>query len=169
MAVQNSSLGLKSLKIADVVAAALPAAFDVELYDAQVGSASVTETEPTTENIQIEQKRGTYRKITTADGETTYTVQLYDLSTDQIQAVKGGTVAPATAEVGKRWSRTEQVEINKAVEIVTLDDFKIIFPNAHVSALITWPTTKGALGTITVTFTAQDHPMGDVIVEEPLA
>lgn len=168
MAVENSSIGLKSIKIADVDPAAIPTIFSLELEDAQVGSATVTETEPTKENIYIEQKKGVYRRITTQEGEVSYTIQLYDLSTDQIESVKGGTVTPATATVGKRWGRTEQVEIKKALELITLDDFKIYFPNADVSALITWPTTKTALGTITITFTALDHPAGDIVIEEPL-
>lgn len=169
MAVENSSLGLKSIKIADVVANGLPTSFTVEIPDAQIDSATVTETEPTREDIRTEQRKGVYRRITTEDGSVSYTVQTYDLSTDQLEALKGGTVTPATATVGKRWGRTEQVEMRKAVEIITLDDFKILFPNADVMALITWPTAKGALGTLTITFTALDHPMGDVIIEEPLA
>lgn len=168
MAVENSSLGLKSLKIAEVDPAALPSAYPIELKDAQVDSASVSETEPSVENIRIEQKKGIYRRIVTEEGVITYTIQLYDLSVDQIVAVKGGTVTPATATVGKRWGRTETVQMNKAMQLVTLDDFKIYFPNANVLALITWPTSRTALGTITVTFTAQDHPEGDILIEEPL-
>lgn len=169
MGAENSSLGLKSLKIAEVDPVGIPTSFTVELKDAQVGSAGVTETAAQTENIYTEQKKRIYRRIKTQEGEIQYTVQLYDLSVEQIAAVKGGTVTPATASVGKRWGRTETVELSKALEIITLDDVKIILPNAYVEALITWPTTKTALGTITVTFTAQDHPMGDIIVEEPLA
>ena len=168
MAVENSSLGLKSIKIAEVNPLAIPDAYPVELYDAQVDSATIAETEPTVEDIRIEQKKGIYRRIVTEEGAVTYTIQLYDLSVDQISAVKGGTVTPATATVGKRWGRTETAELKKALELVTLDDFKIYFPNAHVLALITWPTSRTALGTITITFTAQDHPEGDIVIEEPL-
>ncbi|WP_282638095.1 hypothetical protein [Sphingobacterium thalpophilum] len=169
MAVEHSSIGLKSIKIAEVDPAAIPTTFNLELEDAQVGSATVTETEATKENIRTEQRKGIYRRITTQEGEVTYTVQLFDLSVDQINAVKGGTVTPATATVGKRWGRTETVDIIKALQLVTFDDFKIYFPKADVSALITWPTTKTALGTITLTFTALEHPAGDIVIEEPLS
>jgi len=168
MAVENSSIGLKSIKIADVNPLKIPETFTVELEDTQVGSASITETPATYENIRVEQKKGIYRRIKTEEGEVTYTTQLYDLSVDQIELVKGGTITPATATTGKRWGRTETVEITKALQLVTFDDFKIYFPNASISALITWPTTVGALGTMTLTFTGLDHPEGDIIIEEPL-
>ncbi|TDS14727.1 hypothetical protein [Sphingobacterium paludis] len=167
MAVEKSSLGLKRIGIADVLPNALPAAF-TELEDAQIDSASVTESEPTTEDVRIEQKKGIYRRIETAEGSTVFTVQLYDVSADNIAALKGGTVTPATAQVGKRWARKETVEITKALELVTLDDYKIYIPNGYVIALITWALSKSALATITLTITAQDHELGDILIEEPL-
>lgn len=168
MAVENSSLGLKRIGIANVVASALPTVF-TELHDAQIDSASLTESEPTTEDIRIEQKKGIYRRIETEEGSTVFTVQLYDVSPDNIALLKGGTVTPATAEVGKRWARTETVEVTKAVQLITLDDYKIYIPNGYVTALITWALSKSALATITLTIAAQDHELGDVIIEEPLA
>lgn len=168
MAVENSSIGLKSIKIAEVDPLKIPEVFTLELKDTQVDSATITETEATYENIRIEQRKGIYRRIQTEVGEVTYVAQLYDLSVDQIALVKGGTVTPATATVGKRWGRTETVELHKALELITLDDFKIYFPNAHISAVITWPTSRTALGTMTITFTALDHPVGDIVIEEPL-
>lgn len=167
MGVENSSLGLKRIGVAEVDAAALPTIF-TELEDAQIDSASLTESEPTTEDIRIEQKKGIYRRIETEEGSTVFTVQLYDVSPDNIALLKGGTVTPATAQTGKRWSRKETVEVTKALELVTLDDYKIYIPNGYVIALITWALAKSALATVTLTITAQEHELGDVIIEEPL-
>lgn len=167
MAVENSSLGLKYIGIANVDAETIPATYQ-ELEDAQIDSASLTESEPATEDIRIEQKPGVYRTITTAEGTTVFTVQLYDMSTDTLALLKGGTVTPPTATVGKRYAKKETFEVKKALKLVTLDDFKIFIPNGKVSANVTWTLAKSALATVTLTITAQDHLEGEVVYEEPL-
>lgn len=169
MAVKNSSLGLKYIGVADVVADAIPSEY-TELEDAQIDSASVTENEPSTEDIRIEQKAGIYRTITTEEGSTVFTVQLYDVSVDTIELLKGGTVTAPSAGQGKRWSNKDaSFEVNKAVKLITLDDFKLYIPNGKVVALVTFALAKSGLATLTLTITAQDHEEGSVLWEEPAA
>jgi len=171
MAVQHSSLGLRKIEIAEVDPAAIPAAW-TELEDAKIDSATLTENEPSTEDIRIEQRRGVYRTITTEEGSTVFTVELYDVSADNIARLKGGTVSPADAGagIGRRWSSKDAAfEVSKAVRLETLDGYRVYIPNAKVQALITFQLSRSGLATMTLTATAQDHPMGDVIVEEPVA
>jgi len=169
MAVENSSLGLKYIGVADVDPLAIPEIY-TELEDAQIDSASVTESEPSTEDIRTEQKPGIYRTITTEEGSTVFTVQLYDVSTDNLELLKGGTVTAPAAGKGKRWSnKNASFEVNKALKLETLDGFKYYIPNGKVVALVTFALAKSALATITLTITAQDHAEGSVLWEEPAA
>jgi len=170
MAVEKSSLGLKKIGIAPVDAAAIPGTWTV-LEDAKIGSATLTENEPTTEDIRIEQKASVYRTITTEEGSTEFTVELYDVAADTIALLKGGTVQPADtgAGIGRRWSSKDAAfEVVKAVRLETLDGYKVYIPNGKVSATITFALTRGELATVTVKITAQDHALGAVIVEEPI-
>jgi len=172
MAVENSSLGLKYIGLGEKLPTGLQETY-TELEDAQIDSASLTETDATYEDIRIEQKPGIYRRIVTEEGSIVFTVQLYDVSPDNINLLKGGTVTAATETVGKRWHMSkETVNIQKALKLVTLDDYIIYIPNGFVSALITWNLAKSQLATITLTITAQDvsdEDLGNVIIEEPLA
>jgi len=170
MAVQHSSLGLKYIGVAEVDPAEIPAVY-AELEDAKIDSATLTENEPSTEDVRIEQKRGVYRTITTEEGSTVFTVELYDVSADNIARLKGGAVQPAVPAdgIGKRWSSKDaSFEVAKAVRLETLDGYKVYIPNGKVSALVTFQLSRSGLATITLTVTAQQHPKGEVIVEEPL-
>lgn len=169
MGSEKSSLGLKYIGIAEVTPAAVPTTY-VELEDAQIDSASVTENEPSTEDIRIEQKSGVYRTIVTEEGSTVFTVQLYDVSVDNLEKLKGGTVTPSAAQIGKRWSNKDSsFEINKALKLETLDGYKLYIPNGKVIALVTFALAKSSLATVTLTITAQDHTSGSVLWEEPIA
>lgn len=167
MAVENSSLGLKYIGISDVS----PNPFDAtytELEDAQIDSASVTESEATTENIFIEQRSTVYRNITTQEGSTVFTVNLYDVSVDTLSRLKGGVVTAPSAGAGKRWSKKgASFEVTKALKLITLDNFILWIPNGKVVANIAFTLAKTALATVSLTITAQDHVEGDVIWEEP--
>jgi len=171
MAVEKSSLGLKKIEIADVPATGLPTAW-VELEDAQIDSASLTEGEATFEDIYIEQQRDVYRRIETQAGALTFTVQLYDVGADVLNLLKGGTVVPATGTTGKKWKApTETIQIVKAVRLTSLDDYKFVIPRGQVSALITFALAKSGLATITLTITAtkpSDDTLSIVEVEEPM-
>jgi len=170
MAVEKSSLGLKHIGIAAVDPADIPTAW-TELEDAKIDSATLTENEPSTEDVRIEQRPGVYRTITTEEGSTEFTVELYDVSTDTIALLKGGAVQPADAAagIGKRWSsRDASFEVAKAVRLETLDGYKVYIPNGKVAATITFALSRTSLATVTVKITAQAHPKGEVIVEEPL-
>lgn len=169
MAVEKSSLGLKYVGVAEVDPLVIPEIY-TELEDAQIDSASVTENEPTTEDIRIEQKTGIYRTITTEEGSTVFTVQMYDVSVDNLELLKGGTITPAAAGVGKRWSNKDtKFEVKKALKLETLDGFKLYIPNGRVIALVTFALSKSGLATLTLTITAQDHVEGSVLWEEPVA
>ncbi|PVH26299.1 phage tail tube protein [Sphingobacterium corticibacter] len=169
MAVEKSSLGLKYIGISNVSTTPFSATYK-ELEDAQIDSASLTESEPTTEDIYIEQKTNVYRNITTQMGSTVFTVQLYDVSADTLNLLKGGTVSAPTASVGKRWSnKNTNFEVTKALKLITLDGFIGYIPNGKVTANVTFSLAKSALATVTLTITAQDHEEGSVIWEEPLA
>lgn len=170
----ESSVGLKKIEIAAVPASGLPTAW-TELKAVKIGSAVLSESEDSTTNIKIEQKpKATYRKVTTEYGETTIAVEVYDVTADNLLLLKGGTVAAAVPGTsGKQWKKgSEAVEIQKAVKLTTFDDFIIIIPQAHVSALINWPLTVGELGSVSITFTAlqpTDTSLEEIIVEEPQA
>jgi len=169
MGAENSSLGLKYIGVADVTANAVPTVY-TELEDAVIDSASVTENEPTTEDIRIEQSRGIYRTITTEEGSTVFAVQLYDVSVDNLELLKGGTVTAPSAGKGKTWSNKDSsFEVNKAVKLETLDGYKLYIPNGRVVALVTFALAKSGLATVSLTITAQDHTEGSVLWEEPVA
>jgi len=170
MAVQHSSLGLKHIGIAAVDQTDIPTAW-TELEDAKIDSATLTENEPSTEDVRIEQKRGVYRTIVTEEGSTVFTVELYDVSADNIARLKGGAVTPAdtAAGIGRRWSSKDaSFDVYRAVRLETLDGYKVYIPNGKVSALVTFQLSRSGLATLTLTVTAQQHPKGEVIVEEPL-
>lgn len=170
MAANESSLGLKKIELADVLPTGIPTAW-TELEDTPIESATLSETEPTTENIFIEQSKNVYRTITTEDGVMTLVIDTYDVSPANIARLKGGTVTTATSSEGSKWQASnEVVEINKAIKITTLDDYILIIPNGKVVANINWQLTKTALARVTITITAQaplDPTLGALIVEAP--
>lgn len=170
MAAKESSLGLKKLEIADVVNTGLPSVW-TELEDVKIGTASLVESEPSTQDIFIEQKAGVYRNITTQEGVKTLTFELYDVSPANLALLKGGTVTAASESKGSTWKgSTSSVEIEKAVKVTTLDDYVLTIPNGKVVANINWLLTKEDLATVKVTITAQeplDDTLGDVMVEAP--
>lgn len=173
MAVIESSVGLKKVEIADVPATGLPTVW-TELKAAEIGSATLSESANTTENIKIEQSpSGNYRTIITEYGVKTFVVRLYDVTADNLNKLKGGTVTPAVPGTsGKIWKAPrEAVSKNQAVRLTTFDDYKIILPNGFLEALIDWPMTVGALGGVALTVTAQlpaDATLSDIEVEEPV-
>lgn len=168
----KSSVGLKKIEFADPVAEGLPSVWTT-IGDTQIGSASVTETEPTSTDIRIEEKPNSiYRRLTTEGGIEQFAANIYDLSADTILALKGGSVTGDGSSTAKKWSKSQElVTINKAVRITTFDDFVITFPNGLVQATINWPLTVGDLGQIAITVTAQaplDSDLSDVEITEPL-
>lgn len=173
MAVIQSSVGLKKVEIADVPATGLPTTW-TELKATEIGSATLSESANTTENIKIEQSpSGTYRTLITEYGVKTFVIRLYDVTADNLNKLKGGTVVPGGAGKGKTWKAPrEAVSKNQAVRLTTFDDYKIILPNGFLEALIDWPMTVGALGGVALTITAQlpaDTSLSDIEVEEPVS
>lgn len=173
MAVENSSLGLKYFGLAPVpTGGTLPADGDfVEIGDTQTGNATFAETEPTLENVEIEQQPGTYRVIETASGVITYTMSTYDVSPETLQELKGGDIIPAAAGRGQGWKMgSTAININRCAKLITLDDVEIYVPNARVTGLFNFATQKGALATIQVSLTVQNPgntALGAIMVFEP--
>jgi|GEM_PF-1414241 len=171
----ESSVGLKKIEIADVVktGTGIPSAWVKELKAAVIGTATFSETANTSTDIRIEQQpTGIYRRLTTEYGIKTIAVSLYDVSADNLNKLKGGTVTAAVPGTsGKKWNASrEAVDIEQAVRLTTFDDFKIIIPRARLEALIDWPLTVGDLGKVAITFTAllpELTTVSDLIVEEP--
>ena len=169
---KESSVGLKKIEIAAVPASGLPTVW-TELKAVKIGSAVLSESEDSTTNIKIEQKpKSTYRKVTTEYGESTIAVEVYDVTAANLLLLKGGNVTAAVPGTsGAKWNKgSEAVEIEKAVKLTTFDDFVIIMPQAHVSALINWPLTVGELGSVAITFTAlqpDDTTLAELIIQEP--
>lgn len=168
----ESSVGLKKIEIAAVPEAGLPVVW-TELKAVKIGSAKLTEAAPSTTDVKIEQKpTSTYRKITTEAGETTLTVELYDVTPDNLVLLKGGSVTGDGDATPKVWKKgVSSAEIQKAVRLTTNDDFVIILPQAHVEAVINWALTVGDLATLSVTFTPlqpTDVTLPSIQIEQPL-
>lgn len=170
MAANESSLGLKKIELAPVATTGLPTTWE-ELEDTPIGNSILSETEPTVENIFIEQKKGVYRSITTEDGVTTLTIETYDVSPKNIAKIKGGTATTPTAAKGSTWKGSiETVDINLAVRVTTLDDYVLTIPNGKVVAVINWPLSKSELAKVVITITAQDpldNTLGALEIEAP--
>lgn len=170
MAVKESSLGLKKIELADVAETGLPLVWD-ELEDTPISSGVLSETEPSTENIFVEQKKGVYRTIVTEEGITTLVIETYDVSPANIAKLKGGVVTVATSSKGSTWKGSlETIEINKAVRVTTLDGYILTIPNGKLIAVINWALTKSELAKITITITAQeplDPTLGLLEIESP--
>lgn len=170
MSAKKSSLGLKKIEIADVTAVGLPSSW-TELEAVKIGTAVFAETEPSTEDVRIEQKSGIYRSITTEDGVTTLEFELYDVSPANIALLKGGTATTATTLKGSSWKKgSETIDISKAVRATTLDDYVLIIPNGKVIATVNWMLSKSELATVRVKITAQeplDSTLGEWEMEAP--
>src|SRR5690606_7992090 len=154
MPAKESALGLKKIEIADVVASGLPSVW-TELEDVKIGTASLVETEASTQNIFIEQSMDVYRNIVTEPGVTTLAFELYDVSPANLALLKGGTASAASSSANSKWKKGDTISMQKAVKVTTLDDQVITLPNGSLIANINWVLTKGDLATIAVTVTAQ--------------
>lgn len=168
----KSSVGLKKIEIADPVSSGLPETW-VEIEAAQIGSWSLTETEPTKTILRVEQKpNSVFRELTTEPGIENLAGEIYDLSADTMLAVKGGAVTGDGTSTPKQWGKSETLStIMKAVRVTTFDDHVIVFPNASVQATFNWPLTVGDAGRIALSFTPQaplDDSLQEVMISEPL-
>lgn len=164
MASTNSSIGLKKIEIADVVAKGLPTAY-TELEDVKIGTAILSETEPTINEIYTEQRPNVYRAVTAQEGVTTLSFEIYDVSPATIAKLKGGTV---TAGLWKGSKNT--ISITKSVRVTTLDNYVIDIPNGKVVATLNWTLSKEELASISVKITAQepsDADLGIIQIKSP--
>lgn len=169
---KESSVGLKKIEVADVPATGLPTTW-IELKAAVIGTATLSESAATKTPLRIEQApQGVYRNLTTEYGVKTFVVSLYDVSADNLNKLKGGTVTPAVPGTsGKIWkSGRDVVNKEQAVRMTTSDGFIIILPRTDFEALIDWPMTVGDAGKVALTFTAllpADESLSDIQVQEP--
>lgn len=145
---------LKALKVGDPAVDGGMGTTLTELFGATVkGSASLTATEPTSEEVEIEEIDTIYDEITTKGAVWTLKISTYNISADTMKAVFGGTItgtAPALV-----WSPPVDgvsANIYQSVNAESRTGIKFDFVKMKVIGVpnITFDKTK--LGQLDITF-----------------
>ena len=111
----------------------MPASGDMTALPNTVkGSVTLDETEGTTAEFEVDQQISPVMSTRTAEGKFSSVMQFYDMSFENIAALKGG-----TGNASGYTPATGYTNILKALEIMTVSGHKFEFYNAAVAARIT--------------------------------
>jgi len=125
--------GLKSVKFGTPTGtAAMPAALDMEEFAQTVrGSMTLSETEPTVQDFNVEEQDAPVEQAITESSKLELTWRAYDLSPAIIEIVKGGD----GSTLATTWTAPAKTTMIKlAIEIETDGGSTIAIPNANIVA-----------------------------------
>ena len=148
--------GYKSLKISDIDPGTGKAAAGTEVElkeDVYRDSFNIIESEGTTTNHYSEMNPAPKASFT-EEGEMTLTLQIMDTTVETLALLKGGAVVTDATLGTKTWSKPKVTpQIEKYLEMETVDGAKIIIPKGKISARYNNQVRRNGIALLDVTIT----------------
>lgn len=150
--------GLTSITVGDIEADGGMGLVLTEIFgDTVLGSATLTSTEPTREDIKIEEAADPIDTIVTDEGSWELRFSSYNLSADTLALVFGGTVTGSGDD--KVWEApATQPTVEKSVEVRTKNGRTLQIPRMKLVGQIEWAFDKARYGQVNI--------IGTVLVPE---
>ncbi|PPK98974.1 hypothetical protein [Parapedobacter indicus] len=143
--------GLKAVLMGDPAADGDMGTTLTELLGATVkGSASLIYTEPSTEDIEVEEVDAAFDTLLTQSGKWELNLESYNVSAKTLGDVCGGTYTAGTSGAPDTWEGDDVVFIEKSVECETRNGVKIALPRVKILARPQFNLDKAQLGRLSV-------------------
>lgn len=118
-------------------------------------SASLVYTEPTIEDVEIEEIDDPYDQIITTAGKWELKLNSYNVSAKTMGDVVGGTFTAGTGGAADTWESPDQlVQQERSVRVTTRSGMVIDLPRVKYMAIPQFDFAKSKLGTLNLTGTA---------------
>jgi hypothetical protein len=165
--------GLTSIHIGDIAGDGGMGTALTEVFGNTVeGTAVLETTEPSTEDIPIEESDAPIKTLTSDPGKWNLVFHSYNLSKDAMIAAFGGTFTGDGSTTPFVWSAPDQrPTVEKSVEVTTKGGVKFSFPRMSLVTKATITFTKTGLGKLEMSGTVlKPNKAGEPIlqVEYPL-
>ena len=168
----KKAIGLKTLKMGEIEADG-----GMSLTLTQIGAtvkdtASLTTTEGTKTDFEIEEEDSPYFSIESTPGKKVLAWSIYDVDLDTLARFWGGVVNAAAGGVGRSWDMPDSLPvIERSIEIVTKDDWTLKIPRVSLTAHLQWNLQKTKLAQVDLSgtiLTPTKAGVAQVTIVEPV-
>ncbi|WGQ15574.1 hypothetical protein [Sphingobacterium faecium] len=140
-------IGLKSLKLGPIGVDGAMGTVLTEVLGATVkGTASLVYSEPSIEDIEVEEFDGAYDEILTTSGKFELNLESYNVSAKTLGAVCGGEYTEGTAGAPDTWEGDEIVHMEMSAEAESRNGVIIQIPRLKFIARPSFDFNKAQLG-----------------------
>lgn len=140
--------GLVSLEISDIAVDGDVGTTFVVVGETVKGSASLTSTDPTITDFDIEESDSPVESITTAQSTIELAWSTYNINSDTLIELYGGTVAVGPPAV---WSAPDSLpDIEKSVRITDKKGNVVVFPRVKLTSKLGMSFSKDKVGQLDV-------------------